>query len=335
MAVALSIGCCSGTKRNFGLDLSQTKKFVLNFSFIEVNMKIEQLRAFIAVAEAGELADAGQRIGRTPAALSMTLKQVEADLGGGALFEGERKGRLTPLGAYALQQARRAVAECDSAVTNIRNFASGASGLARVAAVPTAATRVMPLAIERLRARGPTARVDLRDIDSASVVQAVISGTVDFGIGTLPAAVSGLMAQPLLEDPFMLVCPANHPLAGARRPIEWRDIDASEFIANGLCANIRAPEVAELLARAQLTVRNTTSLLAFIQRGIGVTLLPALAAPRSDLLCVLPLADTQVTRQLDVLTRQGETLNPAAQTLLDEVHAVARELEQSIRADRI
>jgi DNA-binding transcriptional LysR family regulator len=58
-----------------------------------------------------------------------------------------------------------------------------------------------------------------------------------------------------------------------------------------------------------------------------VTFLPALAAPRSDLLCCLPLSDTQVTRQVNVLTRQDEILNPVAQKLLDEVRAVARELE--------
>lgn len=291
-------------------------------------MKIEHLRAFIAVAEAGELADAGARIGRTPAALSMTLKQVEADLGGGALFEGERKGRLTPLGSYALQQARRAVAEVDSAVAHIRNFASGEMGLAQVAAVPTAATRVMPLAIQRLRVKRPAARVDLRDIDSASVVNAVSSGAVDFGIATLPGAVPGLVSETLLEDPFVLVCPIDHPLVALGHPIRWSDIDASHFIANGLCSNIDAPEVAWLTERALLTVRNTTSLLAFIQEGFGVTLLPALAAPKSAQLRSLPLHDSGHKRRLDVLVRQGETLNPAASALLAEVRGVATQLNR-------
>ncbi len=293
-------------------------------------MKIEYLRAFIAVAEAGELADAGARIGRTAAALSMTLKQVEADLGGGALFEGERKGRLTPLGSYALQQSRRAVAECDGAVTNIRNFASGALGLAQVAAVPTAATRVIPLAIQRLRLTRPSVRVDLRDIDSAAVALAVSAGVVDFGIATLPAAMPGLVSEALLEDPFVLVCPNDHPLAALKRPIRWSDIDPNGFIANGLCASIGAHAVAELTTRALLTVRNTTSLLTFIQQGFGVTLLPALAAPQSAKLRSLPLQDSSARRRLDVLVRQGETLNPAASVLLAEVRGVAKELHASL-----
>ena len=134
-------------------------------------MKLEQLRVFVAVAEAGELADAGIRIGRTPAAVSMTLKQIESDIGG-ALFEGERKGRLTPLGAFLLAQARRALAEYDQVVLNMRQYVTGAHGLVRIAAVPSAATRLIPLAIETLRAKHPGVRIDVRDIDSAAVASA-------------------------------------------------------------------------------------------------------------------------------------------------------------------
>ena len=289
-------------------------------------MKLEQLRVFVAVAEAGELADAGNRIGRTPAAVSMTLKQIESDVGG-VLFEGERKGRLTPLGAYVLAQARRALAEYDQAVLNMRHYVTGAHGLVSIAAVPSAATRLVPLAIKALRAKRPGVRVDVRDIDSAAVADAVATGAVDFGIATLTEAAPGLSAERLLEDPFVLVCPATHRLAALKRPLRWSDLDANDFIANGLCSRINADAVLALIAGSPLTVRNTTSLLAFVEQGFGVTLLPALAVSASSALRSLPLADRKAKRKLDVLTRQGETLNPSAKALLDEVGVVARELD--------
>ena len=295
-------------------------------------MKLEQLRVFVAVAEAGELADAGNRIGRTPAAVSMTLKQIESDVGG-ALFEGERKGRLTPLGAYVLTQARRALVEYDQAVLNMRHYVTGAHGLVRIAAVPSAATRLVPLAIEALRAKRPGVRVDVRDIDSAAVADAVAAGVVDFGIATLTEAAQGLTAERLLEDPFVLVCPAIHRLAALNRPLRWSDLDANDFIANGLCSRINADAVLALIADSPLTVRNTTSLLAFVEQGFGVTLLPALAVSATSALRSLPLADRKAKRKLDVLTRQGETLNPAARALLDEVGVVARELDAMLRRE--
>ncbi|MEO8247813.1 MAG: LysR substrate-binding domain-containing protein [Burkholderiales bacterium] len=289
------------------------------------------MRVFIAVAEAGELADAGNRIGRTPAALSMTLKQIEEELGG-ALFQGERKGRLTPLGGYVLAQARRAVAEFDGALQHIRHYASGGLGLVQVAAVPSAATRLIPSAVERLRKRRPDVRVDLRDIDSSAVVEAVAAGVVDFGIATLSGEVRGVVAELLLQDPFRLVCPVRHRLAALGRPVRWKDIEPREFIANGLCARISAPEVANLVARSLLTLRNTTSLLTFVEQGFGVTLLPALAAPSAGTLCSLPLADRGAIRRLDLLTRRGETLNPAATALMQIIReTTAQESAQSRR----
>lgn len=283
-------------------------------------MKLEHLRVFMAVVEAGELAQAGDRIGRTPAALSMTLKQLEAELGG-PLFEGERKIRLSPLGVYVHRQAQRTVSEFDSAVAHMVRFASGALGIAKVAAVPSAATRLLPRVIGQMRERYPRVRVELRDIDSPAVGQAVATGMVDFGIATLASPPAGVLAEPLFEDRFGLVCPAGHRLTKMKRAVCWRDIDAAEFIANGLCSRFEVPEVAELVRASLLTIHNTTSLLTFVEQGFGVTLLPALAVPAGRGLGFLPLEDPAATRSLQLLTRQGESLSPASQALLSITRA--------------
>ena len=87
-------------------------------------IKLEYLRVFVTVAEPQALNEAAERLGRTPSAVSMTLKQIEESLGG-PLFEGERKAALTPLGAFALRHARRAVSEHDTATAAIQRFARG------------------------------------------------------------------------------------------------------------------------------------------------------------------------------------------------------------------
>lgn len=288
-------------------------------------IKLEHLRMFLAVADARSLAAAGDRVGRTPAALSLTLKQIEEELGG-PLFEGERKGLLTPLGAYALAQARRALMECDGAVASIRQYAQGESGFASIAAVPSAAIHLIPIAVRRVRNQRPRLRVELRDIDSAAVCEAVLTGSVDFGIATPGKTGLGLTAEPLVEDAFVLVCKPSHGLARRKRPIRWNDIDAAEFISNGLCARIAAAEAQALDAQARLNVRNTTSLLHFVEQGFGVTLLPALAIPPGRKLCAIRLADGSATRKLDLLTRTGVTPSPAASALLQAVREARKAL---------
>ena len=148
---------------------------------LDFMIKPEYLRMFATVAETQALNEAAERLGRTPSAISMTLKQIE-DSPGGPLFEGERKAALTPLGAFALRNARRAVAEHDAATAATRRFARGEEGEVRIADVPSAATRLLPGAVARLRCHRPGIRIDLRDTDSTAVVQAVImvSDTVFF-----------------------------------------------------------------------------------------------------------------------------------------------------------
>ena len=60
-------------------------------------MRLELLKTFRIVAEQGSLARAADILGRTPSAISMSLSQLEAELGA-PLFETDRKNRLTPLG---------------------------------------------------------------------------------------------------------------------------------------------------------------------------------------------------------------------------------------------
>ena len=97
-------------------------------------IKIEMLRAFAIVAQTGNLAEAATRLGRTPSAVSMTLKSLEDHLGQ-RLFETDRKNRLTPLGDYVLEQAQAELRQFDGTLRAIEAYASSPKGLLRVAAV--------------------------------------------------------------------------------------------------------------------------------------------------------------------------------------------------------
>ena len=287
--------------------------------FLKYKMiKLEYLRVFVAVADAGELHTAAAQLGRTPAALSMTLKQLEESLGG-SLFEGERKGHLTPLGTFALHQARPLVNQCDHVVADMRKFALGATGVVKVAAVPSAAALLMPAALKRFHTQRAEVRVELRDIDSSAVIQSVLNNVVDVGVASVVGSFSNLRVQHLLDDPFVWVCKRNHPLSQLRRAVRWRDINPSDFIANGLCAGLHVPELDHLVQHAKLMLLSTTSLLSFVRADMGVTLLPALSVPLGDDLLALPVAHKGLNRRLDLITVDNVSLLPAAEALIQHI----------------
>jgi len=281
------------------------------------------MRQFLAVTDHSSLKLAANSMHRTPAAISMTLKLIETELGG-ALFEGERKQSLTPLGKYVHERATRAVDEYQTAVDDINRYSRGESGAVRIAAVPSMTTHLLPKAISELCGRFPDLQIDLRDIDSPAVAKALIEGVVDIGIASLSTRSKELEIELLAEDPFMCVCPKHHPLTELSKDISWEQIESYPFIANGLCNQIDVPEVRKLTAGAQIHLRNVVSLTAFVRAGFGVTLLPRRAVSQVSDLSTLSLQDHRATRKLYLMRQSGRSLPPAARVLFEAIQRLTQ-----------
>ncbi len=281
-------------------------------------IKIEMLRCFHAVVEYGRLSDAADALGRTPSAVSMMLKRFEDHIGA-PLFETTRKARLTPLGERILIEARRELEHFDRTLSNIDGLSRAEMGHVRVAVTPSVAAVILPSIIQRFIARHPKVRIDVRDMNSAAVQQDLLHERADIGLASI-GRVPGLQRSRLFADPFGVVCRADNPLAQDWSGLTWRDLSDVSFIANGLCSQISDSEFKPLLARSQLMVPNTSSLLALVRAGVGITLLPRLAVlPGYADLAFLPLANTDVQREVWLVTQSSHLLTPAARAFADTV----------------
>ncbi|MEZ5933301.1 MAG: LysR family transcriptional regulator [Alphaproteobacteria bacterium] len=275
-------------------------------------IKIDMLRCFAVVAESGNLADAADRLGRTPSAVSMMLKQFEEHLGA-PLFESERKSRLTALGAFALDQATRELDHFSRTVTALEHFSRAEAGFVRVAAVPSVAEAILPEVVRDFLHDHPGVHIDIRDMDSAGVLRELDKERVDLGFASAAGVGAEIVREELFSDAFGVVCRPDHPLVRAARPIAWSDLESRFFIGNGICRHIADEQFQKIFSGSRLMVRNTTSLLAMVRAGIGITVLPRLAVdPAEDRLTFLTVADPTARRRIDVLRRRHLTPTPAA-----------------------
>lgn len=284
-----------------------------------MNIKLDALRTFITVADCGTLAEASKLLNRAPSAVSMSLKQFEDQLGG-QLFETDRKSVLSPLGHFVLEEGRRALGDFDESMRMIQRYVQGEMGTVRVAAVPSVATRLLPGVVQTFRHKAPQVRLELRDMDSPMVATAVRNGSVDVGIAGLASAANDLQSDLLLQEPFGVVCWRDHPLTQLKAPVRWQDLQGVALISNGLCNLVRDPSFVQLREQTLLHVHNNSTLLSFVERQIGVTLLPRMALPlHDDTLCFLSLADEQVVRRLYFFYRRHYHLTPVVQAFMAEV----------------
>jgi DNA-binding transcriptional LysR family regulator len=288
-------------------------------------VRLETLRVFLTVAQSGNIKDAASRLGRTPSAVSMSLKQVEDSLGG-RLFQSDRKHSLTDLGQFVQAAADVLLRDFDRAMELIRAYAESRAGQLRIASVPSVAAMLLPRVLKEFAAARPGVELDLVDTDSAGVRKLVESGQADIGIASALRLPEGLTFQPLFADPFRLVCRAGSPLARHKRGLAWGMLKGHELIANEAARAIPSPEFQALAGRGRLTVRNVTSLLALVQSGAGVTLLPALAtATLPATLHALPLADRAAIRTVGLLSREGRIGSPLADAFKQAVTAAVRQ----------
>lgn len=290
---------------------------------LNLAIKLEMLRCFASVARHGSLSDAADALGRTPSAVSMMLKQFEEHIGS-PLFETARKSRLTPLGEMIYEEARREVGHFENTVSVIEGIARSEMGYLRLAVTPSFATAILPKVIRAYAAKHPKVQIDIRDMDSEAIADALSRERADIGIGTLPDC-DGMTRQELFSDAFGVVCRKNDPLAQDWDRLTWRSMGDFTLIANGLCDRITDPDFVAILAQSRLRVANTTTLLSLVREGVGLTILPRLAVSnlQSDL-AFLPLADLSARRTVHMVSAPRNLLLPAARAFVATIAEMKR-----------
>ncbi len=282
-------------------------------------LKLEMLRVFQTVAEQGSLSLAAAKLGRTPSAISMMLSQLEDDIGD-RLFETDRKNKLTPLGALVLAESRRANEAFVRSTEAIRRHAMSTAGLIRIAAVPSATVTLLPNVVTSFRKHRPDVRLEISDVDTASVVRRVQLDEADIGIISSETD-TGHDGKIILTDELGIVCHKESAIsaAWAEGRQTWDVLSLEPFISNPLCSIVKAPEVQAILLECNLEAKNTTALLAFVRNRIGATILPKSAMiTEPDLMFLCP-ANDQAKRHLIKIHAPDRQMSPVARQFWDQL----------------
>jgi len=298
-------------------------------------LRLESLRTFVEVADHGNIKAASEKLYRTPSALSMTLKQIEERLGC-ALFETDRKSSLTDMGQFLYAQSVVLLRDYDRAMERIQAQSKARSGRLRIASVPSVAAMLLPPMLQEFLKDRPDLDIDLVDTDSTDVRLLVETGQVDFGIAGTGLDVPGIACEPIFREPFKLICRSDSLLALESRAADWSDFSGFPLILNEAARALHAPEFQRLAVDARFSVRNVTSLLAMVNAGMGITLLPTLATVNlPSPLTTRPLRDTACYRTVSIHWREGKVLSPVANIFRRDFCATARMQARAFGLDPI
>ncbi|WP_251865637.1 LysR family transcriptional regulator [Achromobacter sp. Marseille-Q4962] len=295
-----------------------------------INFDLQELQAFVAVAERSSFRAAAEDLHLSQPALSRRIDKLEDLLGARLLERTTRRVALTSVGRVFLERARGAIDELERAVLSIGDLALQRGGLVTVACVPSVAYYFLPSVIREYAERFPRIRVRIIDETANTVLNSVVSGRADFGISFFGTQEPDVDFKAVLREDFVLALRKDHPLAG-RRSIAWEDLAGERFMTVAKESGNRLL-IDDALARSgkrtvsAFEVSHVMTLLGLVEAGLGVAAVPQLAMPLHGhaTLTAIKLEHPRVTRTLGLISRRGRPLGPAAQQLYHLIRQTGR-----------
>ena len=188
-------------------------------------LELRHLRYFLAVAETLHFGKAAAQLGMAQPPLSQQIKNLESIVGH-RLFDRTTRGvRLTVVGQYLLERARKTLDRIDQDVEMARRLGKGQEGVLSVGFSGSVMFTRLPFVIERYRRLYPKVELQLQELATAEQMSALKEGALDLGFLRDGEPDSAIRIEPLISERFVAILPKQHPLAGRKslRPADLRE----------------------------------------------------------------------------------------------------------------
>ncbi len=278
-------------------------------------LKIQQLRQFAIAAKTGSFKEAATATFRSPAAVSIAMRELEREIGG-ELVERDQRGTFTPLAASVLPLFQELLTLHDLVLARARQLAAGQHGSLSIAVAPFLAERWLPDLIAEFAAGHPGIRIRTVEESSSRIQALVADGVVDIGVAGLLHGDAKLTVRTIANDSYGVLCSRQHPLA-RKRTTPWSSLRGERIIGSDASEALLEAGRAPPLPPSDLVITSRAPLLACVRKNLGVAILPMLTRPGPmDGFAFVPLTRPHLARTVAILTRNSESLLPAGQRLV-------------------
>jgi len=278
---------------------------------------IADLRAFVTVGEMQSFAAAAKALHLSQPALSRRISHLEEMLGVRLFDRTTRSVALTLLGTRFLGEMRGLVEDLDRSVLSLRDAADLEAGDVTIGCVFSAVHHFLPPVIRAFRDKHPNVLVRIIEEGADEVLASVKHGEADLAVNYIGMQDPEVEFAPLLKEPYVLACPAGHPLA-RRRSVRWEELAQYPLARVSHASRNRLfidQALAELppLPRPTIEVRHVSTLIGLVESGLGLAVVPRLTVPlRPAAVVGVKLEKPVVNRTLAIVRRRGRSLSPAA-----------------------
>ena len=188
-------------------------------------MRLEQLQAFLAIAQTGSFQQAAKKCGVTQSTISRQIQGLEADLGV-ELFHRTTHAKLTLGGERLLPRVRKICQEWDTAISELTDLMAGKQPELCIAAIHSICASYLPPILQQFCHDYPEVQLRVTSLGSDRSLKVLKDGLVDLAIvmhNRFLITGKEMVVQTLYDEPIEVLIAANHTLAKFAS-IPWNEL---------------------------------------------------------------------------------------------------------------
>jgi DNA-binding transcriptional LysR family regulator len=286
---------------------------------VNLNLDLDTLRTLVIAHDLGGFAQAADRLGRTPSAISLQMKRLQEELGTPLFRKHGRALKLTEAGQTTLGYARRMLALNDDLLETMQG--ATVAGAVRIGA-PQDFASVLPDALRQFAALYPQTQVELRIEGNGALIEALDKGQLDLTLTIGFAERKGALL--LGELPVLWIASrmfrireGSLPLAVLGPQCAFRKVVVEQLEAAGIPYRIAA------------TSPSLDGLWTALQGGLGITARTAMQFP-APLIADKSLHSLPVLPSFPVALHRPQ--NGTATPAVDALHSLLATATQGVLA---
>ncbi|GAB3615645.1 LysR substrate-binding domain-containing protein [Okibacterium endophyticum] len=242
-------------------------------------LTLDQLRAFVAVAEELHFGRAAERLRITQPPLSRQIQKLELTIGAHLFVRSNRAVTLTAAGEALIDEARRLLTLAESAPELAKRAAQGITGHLSIGFTATAALGLLGQLLRELDDHLPDVETVLREHVSGRQADQLLDGRLDLGLVRIAPMGEQFQSRVVHRERLVAAIPSGDALAHRMDPIPPHDFEGRSVIgysrtSAGYFDDLVGAVLAGVSTRSLERVSQVPSILALVAAGRGVAFVP-------------------------------------------------------------
>jgi len=292
-------------------------------------MNFSALRYLVAFADEGSFSRAAERCHISQPTLSVSLQNLETELGVPLIERGKSHVALTDIGWQVVAQARKTLDEARRIEQVAHMGKDPLTGDFRLGVIHTIGPYLLPELIGAMRKTTPNTHLFIEESMTALLTDNLKYGTVDAAIIALPFDVKGLKVHPLYDEPFQVIVPKGHPWA-KRKKIASHEVRGENVLVlkAGNCFREQVLDACPDISHAESSLHEGHSIetvRCMVASGYGVSVLPAGSLSgiyKTGLVVAIPFETPAPSRRVALAWREGYTRPQVIEAIIEAVKLI-------------